>query len=117
MVVATFKRLKNVSSDLQGYVLAVKVDGLVFAACLTAEDVSFLFIKIASVLFIHSTHDSFMRLLLGRLVQCLHAPPVCPRLHDSRQLVLFLFSGAYSFGQGRQRCRHVTLGSEARVGT
>lgn len=56
---ANFRRPKNVSSDLQGYVLAVKVDGLVFTACLAAEDVSFLFIRIASVLIIHLAHDSF----------------------------------------------------------
>lgn len=30
---------------MQGYVPAVKVDGLVFATCLAAEDVSFLFFK------------------------------------------------------------------------
>lgn len=73
---ANFRSPKNVSSDLQGYVLAVKVDGLVFAACLAAEDVSFLFIRIASISLIHSTHDSFERLLSGRRVQCLNAAPV-----------------------------------------
>lgn len=58
---AYYSRPKNLSSDLQGYVFAVKVDGLVFAACLAAEDIAFLFIKIISVFLIHLALESCKR--------------------------------------------------------
>lgn len=85
---------------MQGYVLAVKVDGLVFATCLAAEDVSFLFLRIISALVIYLAHDSLKGLLLERLVKLLHALPICPRLHDSRQLASLLFGGVNGFGLG-----------------
>lgn len=85
---------------MQGYVPAVKVDGLVFATCLAAEDVSFLFLRIISALVIHLAHDSLKGLLLERLVKLLHALPICPRLHDSRRLASLLFGGVNGFGLG-----------------